>query len=192
MVDTLWTGPGREEYMAVYGEGFGAMQPLFGKKLAFATRGSSVLVGTSDRMEYQVLDLEGRVQEIARVPDYDLTLPRSWIEAERAALLGPDPPPQVRRIVENLPVPETYPAYSEFLVDAAGYLWAGEFQPRYRWGEPRRWEVFAPNGEWMGPIQTPSGFEVFEIGIDYILGVFSDDLDIEHVQLIPLSRSAEG
>ena len=191
LMDTVWTGPGFEEYMVPMDDGVSAFRPLFGKGPAFATRGSLVLVGTSEAMKYRVVDLEGRLQEIVRVPDYDLTLPRSSIDAEKVALLGPDPSSRRRRIIENLPAPETFPAYSDFVVDAAGYLWAGELLTLHRWGEPRRWEVFSPDGEWMGPIHTPSDFEVLEIGVDYVLGVFRDELDIEHVQFIPLKRTAE-
>ena len=79
--------------------------------------------------------------------------------------------------------------YSEFIVDAEGYLWAGAYQSRVNLSEPREWEVFGASGEWMGTMETPANFTVFEIGRDYVLGSWSDELDVEHVQRLGLSRS---
>ena len=77
-------------------------------------------------------------------------------------------------------------------MDVEGYLWVGEAQTARTLDAPRKWEIFAPEGEWMGPIHTPSRFKVLEIGTDYMLGVFRDDLDIEHVQVFPLTRDSQG
>lgn len=186
--DTIWEGPGFEEYMYSSGERHGAARPLFGRGTAFAVRGDVTLVGTSDRMEYRVFDIDGGLLQIVRVDDYDLSVDPKTEKAERAAYLGDDPPPFLRELVAQLPRPESRPAYSEFVVDAEGYLWAGEYQSRRNYREPRAWEVFAPGGQWMGTLQTPANFRVLDIGTDYVLGSWSDELDVEHVQQLVLSR----
>jgi hypothetical protein len=186
--DTIWEGPGYEEYMFSSGERHGAARPLFGRGPVFAVRGDVTLVGTSDRMEYRAYDLVGQLQQIVRVASYDLSVDGAAEDAERAAYLGDDPPPFLRELVAQLPRPDSRPAYSEFIVDSQGYLWAGGYQSRRNYTEPRPWEVFGPNGEWMGSLTTPANFTVFEIGSDYLLGSWSDELDVEHVQTLALSR----
>ena len=186
--DTIWEGPGYEEYMFSSGERHGAARPLFGRRPVFAVRGDVTLVGTSDRMEYRAYDLAGQLQQIVRVASYDLSVDGAAEDAERAAYLGDDPRPFLRELVAQLPRPDSRPAYSEFIVDSEGYLWAGGYQSRRNYAEPRPWEVFDPSGEWMGSLATPANFTVFEIGSDYLLGSWSDELDVEHVQTLALSR----
>jgi hypothetical protein len=41
----------------------------------------------------------------------------------------------------------------------------------------------------MGTLKTPSDFTVFEIGRDYLLGSWSDEVDVEHVQKLALERA---
>ncbi len=186
--DTIWRGPGFEEFMFSSGDRRGSARPLFGKVVAMSVYGSSVLVGTSEAMEYQVLDSSGRPLRIVRVPGYDLALDPPTVEAEKASLLGPDPSAFRKELVAQLPVPDSRPAYSDFLVDAEGFLWAGETQSLRNYFEPRNWEVFSPDGQWMGSIQTPEKFKPFEIGVDWLLGVWRDEFDVEHVRMYPLDR----
>lgn len=190
--DTIWEGPGYEEYMYSSGERRGAARPLFGKGPAFAVRGDLTLVGTSDRMEYREFDVGGALKRIVRVEGYDLSVDQRTEDAERAAYLGDNPSPFLRQLVAQLPHPDGRPAYSEFIVDSEGYLWAGAYQSRRNYTEARAWEVFSPSGEWMGTLTTPANFTVFEIGPDYLLGSWSDELDVEHVQKLALARSRSG
>lgn len=41
----------------------------------------------------------------------------------------------------------------------------------------------------LGFVETPKGLRIDQIGEDYILGHFRDELDVEHVQVWPLKRS---
>ena len=54
--------------------------------------------------------------------------------------------------------------------------------------EPNAWDVFSADGAWLGRVHTPGRFRVLEIGSDYMLGVRKDDLDVEHVQVLALTR----
>ena len=189
--DTLWHGPGFEEFMFPFGETLTSASPLFGKGVSYGVRGLSLLVGTADGMEYEVLNTSGQVLQIVRVPGYDLSLDAATVAEERNVRLGPDPSPTLRRMIEQMPASDTRPAYDEFLIDTEGYLWAGEPIPLQRENAPRSWEVFSPAGEWLGSILTPARFELFEIGPDYLLGVFRDELDLEHVQLFQLARGGQ-
>ena len=50
------------------------------------------------------------------------------------------------------------------------------------------WTVFDPAGRMLGELSTPPRFQVIQIGDDYVLGVWKDDLDVEHVRLYALAK----
>jgi hypothetical protein len=53
---------------------------------------------------------------------------------------------------------------------------------------PSVWEIFEASGRFLGSLELPPRFEPFEIGGDYVLGVLKDELDIEHLQLLALTK----
>ena len=80
-------------------------------------------------------------------------------------------------------------------VDAAGNLWVA---PYYIAGaEPPPFEVHAPDGTWMGSVALPPGLErgfiqyqapYMEIGADYVLGVWKDELDVQYVRVYRVNK----
>ena len=80
-------------------------------------------------------------------------------------------------------------------VDAAGNLWVA---PYYIAGaEPPPFEVHAPDGTWLGSVALPPGLQrgfvqyqapYMEIGADYVLGVWTDELDVQYVRVYRLNR----
>jgi len=51
------------------------------------------------------------------------------------------------------------------------------------------WTVFADDGHVLGTVDTPPGLEIYQIGNDYVLGVWRDETDVEHVRLYGLSKT---
>ena len=134
-------------------------------------------------------DLRGQIlTQRARVPDFDLSLSAEEIDEARRAMLPAGLPPQLREVAELIEIPEFRPAYSKLLIDITGNIWAAGYYPRTGPEGPTEWQVFAPDGQWLGLVRTPARFTVLEIGVDYLLGVFRDDLDVEHVQLLGLAK----
>jgi hypothetical protein len=90
------------------------------------------------------------------------------------------------------------PAFGRLEVDRAGNLWALEPVPpkdvprnsRFHdtTARPQEWSVFDPTGRWLGQVKTPGNFWVFDIGADYIAGLWRDDLDVEHVRVYALQK----
>jgi hypothetical protein len=83
-------------------------------------------------------------------------------------------------------LPERKPAYGRLIVDADDNLWVAEYE-RHR-DAMNRWNVFDPDGRWLGAVSTPAGLMIHEIGSDYLLGVRRDEFDVEYVQLYELRR----
>lgn len=45
-----------------------------------------------------------------------------------------------------------------------------------------RWLVFGPDGEGLGGVDIPPDLEVWQIGRDFVLGVWRDELEVEFVR----------
>ena len=85
-----------------------------------------------------------------------------------------------RRRYEEMPLPEIMPVFSRLLVDDSGRLWA-ELH-RFDVRQPARWMVFGPDGEGLGTVDMPKDLEVWQIGHDFVLGVWQDSNGVEYVQ----------
>ena len=48
--------------------------------------------------------------------------------------------------------------------------------------------MFDPSGEILGVVETPERFTIHEIGRDFVLGHWTDDMDVEHVRLYGLIK----
>jgi hypothetical protein len=91
-----------------------------------------------------------------------------------------------QRLAET-PFPETMPAYGSLLVDTGGNLWVEEY--RRPGDEQPRWTVFDPEGVLLGTVETPSGYHVYQVGSDFVLGRWTDEFEVEHVQLYKLLKT---
>jgi hypothetical protein len=146
-------------------------------------------------MEFKVYSLQGELERIVRVPSFDLSVADEEVQGEREARLGLNPTEWSRALQNAMPDPDTRPAYSDLVIDSEGFLWAQESRGRILSmtdRQPSSWTVFSPAGEWLGRVQLPFRFSVFEIGPDFILGRRYDEQEVEHVELLRLHRSEAG
>jgi hypothetical protein len=82
---------------------------------------------------------------------------------------------------QDLPIPEYAPLYTTLKVDDERRVWLERFRLPGDTG-PRRWDVIAPTGEWLGTVAVPPRFTLFRAGRDYVLGRTLDSLGVERVQ----------
>jgi hypothetical protein len=82
------------------------------------------------------------------------------------------------------------PAFDELRVDALGFLWVRD--PLSPVDAEGTWHVYGADGRWVGIVTTPTEIGVREIGEDYVLATWQDELDVEHVRLYALNRSSSG
>jgi hypothetical protein len=71
-----------------------------------------------------------------------------------------------------------------------GNLWVQEYRMPGD-NTPPRWSVFDIDGIPLGEVAYPDGFSPLDIGSDYVLGVWSDADDVEHVQLYDLIKPVQ-
>ncbi|MCY3704910.1 MAG: hypothetical protein OXH08_05315 [Gammaproteobacteria bacterium] len=193
-IDSLGVRPGRESYSFSYEDNAGTGPALFAKIGQVAALGSRVFYGSSDLMQVEELDPAGDITRILRIPDYPLDLSAAQVAAERASRLevdlppGMTLPPWMRRTVEALPAPATRPAYAEMLVDPSGAVWLELFRAGIEQEQPQEWLILDADGTWLGTVEVPDRFSVTDITMDAVLGVWRDELDIEHPQVLRLTR----
>lgn len=187
--DTLGMFPGREVFVSVE-DGRAVMStPLFAHNAHAALRGTSVVVGVQETMEIRLYSAQGTLQELLRVPNANLHLSASDIEARKqdvVSLEAVERQALARRQLDELAVPDSRPAYGRLLVGEDGSIWAGE-HTRYP-AVPRTWTVFSSDGRLLGEVVMPERFNLLQIGNDFVLGIALDDLDVEHVRLYPLEK----
>jgi hypothetical protein len=72
------------------------------------------------------------------------------------------------------------------VVDSHGNVWIAEY-PEHD-GDRSLWDVFDREGRWLGKVETPYGGYIYQIGDDFLLGVWVDELDVEQVRLYGIER----
>ena len=87
---------------------------------------------------------------------------------------------------KSVPISSHLPAYEQVLLDRAGNLWT--VRVRWFWSEAPVWQVLDPQGRWLGQVAMPPGGRISEIGEDYVLGVWRDEMDIETVRMYGLVK----
>jgi len=162
----------------------------FARSTEIAAGGSEVWICDTDRFEIRRYGLDGRLQKIVRRAAEPVVVDDALIERAMGEELDAADDDNERRLIrrrwEEIPVPATLPAYESLLVDRSGNLWAQEFEVP---GAPERvWSVFAEDGQWLGRVPFPDRFRPLEIGDDYVIGRYGDELDVEHVQVWELVK----
>jgi hypothetical protein len=183
--------PALEMYAEVNGNSFMARTIPFGRNTVASAAGDRLYVAFGDTYDVRAYDADGQLLRIFRlaapprpVEDADV---RGYIEEQVAEDAESDNERRaLRQLLEDLPVPETFPAYNDLQIDALGNLWAADYLAP---GEDTpRWTVFSPDGHVLGRISTPARTRVLEIGRDYLLTLYVDEMDVEFVRLYALRR----
>lgn len=167
---------------------------FFARSTHFAVGDSRIFAGDSERWEVRVWDDSLRETMRMRRAHEPVEVPPEAVEAERRERLAQteEMPDQFRGMfrqqVENAVANETLPAFVELLVDGTGHLWVRRARLPTEEGPPR-WDVFRPDGRWLGTVATPEGLSVRQVGQDFVLGTRTDELGVQRVELYRLRRS---
>jgi hypothetical protein len=149
-----------------------------------------MVLGTRDLYEINVFEPSGGLVRIIRVPlplvevtDAHLDgLLEEWLDR----LPSPDMAPAFRSGFSQTPHAETMPAFEDLLLDSEGCVWVEDVHIP---GDTlRTWTVFDDEGVPLTRLSLPTSNRVLEIGEDYVLAVYDDDLGVEYVRSYPLTR----
>ncbi len=188
VTDSIGETGGEDQRVIVSGPRVGQTGTLFGTRSHVATHGGYIYHGHAVSMEVEQLAATGALVRILRVPSFPLTLGPEAIRAERSAMLGDDPPAWWRSTVADIPAPSTRPAYDGLFTDPSGAVWLRPFRGRSEQEGPETWQVLANDGRWLGGVGFPDDFEVMGIETDVVLGVWRDEVGVEHPRVLRLER----
>ncbi len=186
--------PSFEMYASEVEGGFMARSLPFAKGSRAAVGPDEFYIGNSEAYEIFAFGPAGRLERIIRL-DRPLTPVRQKdVDRLKADEIADADSENEERTIEtffaSVPVPEHMPAYGRFAVDVLGYLWVSEYAGPFV--EEPDWTIFDLEGRIVGRVRTPARTRILEIGRDYVLGRFTDELDVEYVQLWPLTRPSTG
>ncbi|MDE0358146.1 MAG: hypothetical protein OXN92_10525 [Gammaproteobacteria bacterium] len=191
-IDSIGEMLGPELHMHVQ-EGFSGFVPIyFGKTSHVATFGQRIFRGSNDAMQVEELDMSGNLVRILRIPGYPLDLSNAQITAERDFVLGRGPPGSTspfRQALENAPASDTRPAFTDILIDPSGAIWLQLHRGESEQDQPGEWLVLDADGTWLGTVEIPDRFTMSDITMDAVLGVWRDELDVQHPQVLRLTRN---
>ncbi len=163
----------------------------FARGSSFAISPGGLVFGDNETPGFDLVGFDGGPQKIIRrdrvlqrVSEDDVT---RWKQLVLEGASDNDTRQTLRDLAEQTIPPETMPAYQRVLVDLLGYFWIEEHRPFSTGGGV--WTVFDPNGRLLGEVATPPGLQIHQIGEDFVLGVWRDELEIDHVQMYTLNRT---
>jgi hypothetical protein len=166
---------------------------MWGPLAHAAVHDSTVFFGAADSWEIERRSWDGALRAIIRLARPRVPATPAQMEASRDALrrrASAERNPNLRQALERrvleVQFAPTFPAYFALETDAEGNLWVQEYTPRI--GEGRLWSVFDTAGSYLGDVEMPQGLSVLQIGEDFVLGLWLDADDVEHVRVHPLIK----
>ncbi|HEX6370289.1 MAG TPA: hypothetical protein VF006_15320 [Longimicrobium sp.] len=187
--------PGDESVTITGGSGPNTMMlrdtPPFGLTTSFAVGGTGLLVGDPVRYELVERRPDGAVARLIRragareavtQADRDAVMKR-----RREGLTDPRFRQLQEQLIENTTFPEHKPYFTALGVDPAGNTWVR--RPAAPDAETP-WDVFDAEGRLLGTVTTPAGLRVTQIGADFVVGTWSDELDVPHVRVHRIQKPA--
>jgi hypothetical protein len=89
--------------------------------------------------------------------------------------------------LNRTPAPDRTPSIGAVAADRDGLVWVQEY-PRPGAAEVH-WAVVHPDGRVAARVRLPRGWDIYQIGPDWLLAGSRDENDVEHVHLLPLRRT---
>jgi hypothetical protein len=188
--DTLATFRGQEMFANRGGGDLLLITIPFSRGTSYATSGSTIYAGTNDTYEIVALEPGRGVTMMTR----RTVAPQPATAAEGAALvdslLSQLPNPAVRerrrRALEGVPVAEFKPLFDGIMTDRLGLIWVRHFDPLAE--HAPAFDVFSRDGTWEATVRFPRGFQPLDIGEDFVVGRWIDEMGVERVRTLGLHR----
>lgn len=190
LVADLGDHPGDETYMSVGDGTVEVMRLPFARSYVLGAAGRESIIGGTDRWELRYWDADGALRRIVRIAEPPRLNGPQHMEARLAERLESVPMEQraaLRASMARTPGPDTLPAFETAGTDALGNTWVKPFRSPADSG-PDHWIVLDGQGVALGRIEVPEDVELYDVGVDYVLGLWTDSLGVEHVRLWRLTR----
>lgn len=178
---------------------------VFGKGNEFSVSRDRLALVSTDTFSVRMLDPDGQPlltlrREVEALPVTNQVV-QQYVEGAMAVVFPPGSgasEEDMRLFRQNLydrPRATTLPVLRSIHLDTEGNLWV---EPEFLPGEtPPPWQVFRSDGTWLGAVTMPPdldrGFIAYQapclqIGSDFLLGVFTDEMGVEYVRMYDLVK----
>lgn len=177
------------------GGGTVALGPApFGASTSVAVGDSSIYVVEGRSWEFRRYAYDGRLDRIIRRSGSARPITPDVVEARLEAWLDgvndEDARRRERARRDEMSLPDSLPVTDAAIVDPDGNLWVRHFTPHFSVQGPSTWSVFAPDGVWLGAVDTPPRLWVRGFLDDAVYGVYHDELEVEYVRRHRLAAPA--
>ncbi len=205
-VDSLLVVPGREASVIDRGGGgYSQGTVAFGKANEFASGFGQVAVISTEAIAVHLFGATGRPRRIVRRLMVAEAVTQEHVDDLVEGIVGlvfpqdSDPPTEdvarLRQIWEETPRAPTLPLVRSVHFDVEGNLWLEQYF--HMGAPPAPFQVFSSEGVWLGQVTLPPRHHrgvhprrapSFQIGEDFILGVWTDEMDVQYVRMYGLEK----
>jgi hypothetical protein len=162
------------------------------------------VTGLSTAYSIDVHRADGTVLRIQRVAE-PVTVDRAEKEARRMGVTR-----NFQRYAADWqwngpPIPDAKPPFQDLAVGTDGRIWVRLHQPGYLaeqadpddptavddWAEPAVWDVFEPDGTYLGQVHAPRGFQTHPepvFGPEHVWAITTGELDVEYLTRLRIVR----
>ncbi len=175
--------------------GGGLVSVPFLRSLQVAVRGDWIALGPIDEYLVAVFDADGAPRAFFGGPQPRETpegVYEAWLDRQVGKFARRSERSEWRRRYEAFLssdlAPATLPPFKSLAIQDGGIVWREVYDPTLTDHDPSLWLVNDPSraGELVGTVALPPGFRPYDIGRDYVMGVWRDELDIEFVRVYKL------
>ncbi len=189
-VDTLRSVVGEEWFRrGVWRQDLWIQALPFAHNTTVAWNADRILVGETERREIEALDYAGNIAMLIRWDSDPVPVTaddRDQFESYSLNRARQNRQAHVRRWLDVISYPEAKPAFKEITTDRSGRLFVRNWEASGR--ETVDWLVFGTDGHLMANLTVPSDLQLLEIGVDYVIGLWKDELDVEFVRVYGLRQ----
>ena len=151
-----------------------------------------ILYARSDRAEVQWLDEQGAIIQLARWEPERVELTddvwSQYEQAYRATRPGLEEAEYRERLARSKGAAEgPLPLFRAIYGDSDGNAWVADYTLSSRL-QPRTYSVIRRSGEWLGSVTFPEDFRVLQIGSNFVLGVETDEFDVQAVSVYQIVK----
>jgi len=166
---------------------YGAAGPyLFGPWGKIVPAGEGFWYGPADRWELHQVGTDGRITRLVRfdLPARQVTASdvEGFKERWLATMAGSPQVGFMGQYLANATAADYFPAHDNVVVDDEGRIWVEEYLP----GGLRvtgTWHLFDRDGRYLGVVQTPVGFTLFQVANGKAVGRWTDEDGVEFVRV---------
>ena len=192
VIDTLLFFPDVEQVLVDSPWGPLPVVPAFAKNTSIAVQPTEARVCFGDQEGPEVLCFEPDGSAIARrwrgkaiAVREDERQVVAWRETTLGLYEQKLSPDEARRLVAQIPVPAVRPEYSALVLDRKSNLWVKRGPTGSGESDTIEYLVFDRQGVLLGSVLLPP-IRILEIGIDYVMGVYEDQLEVQYLQIFEI------